>query len=172
MLMTDILPVEAWAALEQEIFEKFHVNAHVYNDKGAPFTGHVPYGNRFCPALREHRQAAVTICAGVNQALGMEVRETGETAITDCDAGLYVVCVPVFVGGELVGMVGGCGAFVDDAEAETFLIEKTSGLTEGQVEELCFDMPRLTGDQAREIGHWIAARVEAILKDFNARRAG
>ncbi len=171
MLMTDILPVEAWAALEQEIFETFRVNAHVYNDKGAPFTGHVPYGNRFCPALREHRQAAVTICAGVNQALGLEVRESGEPAVTDCDAGLMVVCVPVFVDGELVGMVGGCGAIVDDAEPETFLIEKTSGLGEDQVAELCSDMPRLTGAQAQEISDWIAARVEAILKEFNARRA-
>ena len=170
MLMTDILPVEAWAALEQEILERFHVNAHVYNDKGAPFTGHAPYGNRFCPALREHRQAAVTICAGVNQALGLEVRESGQPSVTDCDAGLMVVCVPVVVDGELVGMVGGCGAIVDDAEPETFLIEKTSGLTEEQVAELCSDMPRLSAAQAEEISAWISARVESVLKEFNARR--
>jgi ligand-binding sensor protein len=171
MHMTDILPVAAWAALEQEILEKFQINAHAYTETGAPFTGHPPFGNRFCPALRQHKTAAGTICAGVNQALGLEVRQSGQPVVTDCDAGLMVVCVPVVVDGAMVGMVGGCGAIVDDAEPETFLIEKTSGITEDQVAELCSDMPRFSGAEAQEISDYIAARVAEILKDYTARQA-
>lgn len=171
MLMTDILPAEAWAKVEQELFETFHVNAHAFDIDGAPFTGHAPFGNRFCPALRRNRSAASTICSGVNQAMRLEARQTGGPVLLDCDAGLMVACVPVAVGGELVGYLGACGALVDDAEPESFLVEKISGITEAQVEELCSDMPRLTAAQAQEINAWMAARVQDILKEFNAKRA-
>jgi ligand-binding sensor protein len=171
MEMTDILPVEGWAALEQEIFERFGVNAHVYNAKGSPFTGHFTWGNRLCPALRHNKAAASAICAVVNQALGAEVRATRQSAVEDCDAGLMVVCTPVYVGEEFVGMVGGCGGLRDGAEPESFLIEKAAGLSEDQVAELCSDMRQYTEDEAQAIARYIEGRVAAIVKDYEARQA-
>jgi len=171
MEMTDLLPAEGWAKVEQEIFERFGVNAHVYNAKGSPFTGHVTWGNRLCPALRHNKGAAQAICAVVNQALGAQVRETGKSAVEDCDAGLMVVCVPVFVRGAFVGMVGGCGGLRDGAEPESFLIEKAAGLSEDEVAELASDMRQYTEDEAQAIARHIEARVEGIVKDFEARQA-
>ncbi len=171
MEMTDILPVSGWAEVEREIFERFGVNAHVYNAKGAPFTGYVTWGNRLCPALREDKSAATAICAVINQVLGVEVRATRKPAISDCDAGLLVVCVPLFVGDEFVGMVGGCGGFMDDAEAESFLIEKTSGLSEERIAELCSDMNHMTSAEVQAVADYIEGRVAGIVQDFMARRA-
>lgn len=107
----------------------------------------------------------------VNQAVGAEVRNARASAVTDCDAGLMVVCVPVFVGGEFVGMVGGCGGFRDGAEAESFLIEKSAGLSEEQVAELCSDMREYSEDEAQGIARHIEGRVAEIVKDFQARQA-
>ena len=171
MEMTDILSVSAWAEIERDIFERFRINAHVYNAKGSPFTGFVTWGNRLCPALRQNKSAATSICAVVNQVLGAEVRESQESAVTDCDAGLMVVCVPIFVGGEFVGMVGGCGGFRDGAEVESFLIEKSAGLSEDQVTELCTDMQEFTEDQAQAIACYIEGRVAEIVTKYEAGKA-
>jgi ligand-binding sensor protein len=169
--MTQLLSVDGWAALEQEIHERFGVSAHAYDAGGSPFTGHVTWGNRLCPSLRKSKTAAGTICAVVNQAVAAEVRASGEPAVTDCDAGLMVVCVPVVVDGTMIGMVGGCGGLCDGSEPETFLIEKTSGLTEEQTAELCTDMRRYTADEAQNIAAWIEARVADIVKNHESRRA-
>jgi len=170
MQMTDILPVAAWAELEQDITRRFGVNAHVYNDKGQPFTGHATWENRLCLAIRETKSAATGICAVINQALGHEVRETKAPAITDCDAGMLVVCVPLFIKGELVGMVGGCGGFADDNEPETFLLEKMAGLAEDKVEEICAGMPRKTAEEVQAMSDYIEARVAEIVKEYEARQ--
>lgn len=170
MQMTDILPVEAWAELERDITERFGVNAHVYNDKGQPFTGHATWSCPLCLAIREQKSAATGICAVINQALGHEVRETKAPAITDCDAGMLVVCVPVFVDGELVGMVGGCGGFADDNEPESFLIEKMAGLSEERIEEICTGVARKSAAEVQAMSDYIEAKVAAILKAFEAGR--
>jgi len=171
MEMTDLLPAAAWTEVEQDIYERFGVNAHAYNAKGAPFTGYVTWGNRLCPALRQNKSAATSICAVVNQAVGAEVRNTRASAVTDCDAGLMVICTPVFVAGAFVGMVGGCGGLRDGAEPESFLIEKSAGLSEDQVAELCSDMRQYTEDEAQAIARYIEGRVAEIVKDYEARQA-
>lgn len=171
MEMTDLLPAAAWAELEQDIHQRFGVNAHVYNAKGSPFTGYVTWGNRLCPALRQNKSAATSICAVVNQAVGAEVRESGRSSVTDCDAGLMVICTPVVVGGEFVGMVGGCGGLRDGAEPESFLLEKSAGLSEEQVAELCSDMRQYSEDEAQGIARYIEGRVAEIVKDYQARQA-
>lgn len=171
MEMTDILPASSWAELERDIHERFGVNAHVYTAKGSPFTGYATWGNRLCPALRQNKSAATSICAVVNQVVGAEVREYRESSVTDCDAGLMVICAPVFVAGEFVGMVGGCGGFRDGAEAESFLIEKSAGLSEVQVAELCSDMRKYSEDEAQAVARYIEGRVAEIVKEFEAKHA-
>ena len=100
-----------------------------------------------------------------------EVRETKIPAITDCDAGMLVVCVPLFIGDELVGMVGGCGGFVDDNEPETYLLEKMAGLSEDKVAEICAGMPRKTASDVQALSDYIEGRVAEIVKDYEARQA-
>ena len=171
MEMTDLLSKEDWAKLEQDIHERFGVNAHAYTDAGSPFSGHVTWGNRFCPALRQNKSAASSICSVANQAIRAEVRSTGQPSVMDCDAGLMVVCVPVVVRGEFVGMVGGCGGLRDGSEPESFLIEKAAGLTEDEVAGLCSGMREYTEDEAQAIAQYIEGRVAEIVKAYETRQA-
>ena len=171
MEMTDILPVSGWAELERDITDRFGVNAHVYNAQGSPFTGHSTWDNRLCLALRENKTAATGICAVINQVMGHEVRETGAAATADCDVGMLVVCVPLFIDGLLIGMVGGCGGFVDDNEPESYLLEKMAGLGQERVEELCQGMPRKTAAEVQAMSDYIEGRVAEIVSEFKARRA-
>ncbi len=172
MLMTDLLPKDDWAKLEQEIHEKFGLNGHAYDANGSPFTGHVTWCNRLCPALRQHKGAVSAICSVANQAIGAQVRHSGGFAVEDCDAGLMVICVPVFIDGELVGMVGGCGGLRDDSEPETFLIGKAAGISEDEAAALCEGIPHFTEDEAQAAARFIEGRVADIVKNFEERRAG
>ena len=171
MHITDILPKEGWAELEREIHQRFGLSAHAYDTQGATFTGAHNWGNALCPALRQSPTAASTICSVVNQVMRAEVAG-GQPALTECDAGMLVTCAPVVVDGEMLGMVGACGGFLGpEACAESFLIEKTSGLTEDAVEELSKSVKRFTEEQAQAVTDYIAGRVAEIINTYKARKA-
>jgi len=169
MKMTDILPATGWAALEKDIYERFGINAHAHNADGAPFTGYEVWGNRLCPTLRQHKNAATSVCAVVNQAVRTEARREGTTIVTDCDAGLMLIAVPVIVRGEFVGMLGGCGGLRDGSEPESFLVEKLTGLSEDQVTELGSDMRQYTEDEAQAIARYIEGLVAKVVREYEAR---
>ncbi len=169
MKMTDILPAAGWAELEKDIYERFGVNAHAHNAEGAPFTGYEVWGNRLCPALRRNKNAATSVCAVVNQAVRTESRQESKTIVTDCDAGLMIIAVPVIVRGEFVGMLGGCGGLRDGAEPESFLVEKLTGLSEDQVTELSSDMRQYTEDEAQAIARYIEGLVAKVVRDYEAK---
>lgn len=170
MEMTDILPAEGWARLEQDIYERFGVSAHAHNRDGAPFTARELWGNRLCPALRAIPGAGTGICAVVNQAVRAEARQTGKSVITDCDAGLMLIAVPVVVDGEFVGMLGGCGGLRGDSEPESFLVEKLTGMSEEQVAELSSDMRKYSEDDAEAIARYIEERVAEVVRAYTAGR--
>jgi ligand-binding sensor protein len=168
MEMTDILPAAGWAKLEKDIYERFGVNAHAHTAEGTPFTGYEVWGNRLCPALRKNKNAATSVCAVTNQAVRSESRQESKTIVTDCDAGLMIIAVPVIVRGEFVGMLGGCGGLRDGAEPESFLVEKLTGLSEDQVTELSSDMRQYTEDEAQTIARYIEARVAEVVRAYEA----
>lgn len=170
MEMTDILPAAGWATLEKDIYERFGINAHAHNADGAPFTGYEVWGNRLCPALRQNKNAATSVCAVVNQAVRTEARRESTTIVTDCDAGLMLIAVPVIVRGEFVGMLGGCGGLRDGAEPESFLVEKLTGLSEDQVTELSSDMRQYSEDEAQAAARYIEGLVSKVVQAYEARQ--
>ena len=170
MLMTDIMPKEAWQALEQEIFERYGLNARVYDDKGFTFTGHTTWVNRICPAIRAKPAAVSAICSVANSAMAAEARSTGASVVSECDAGLLKICVPVMVDGVMVGIVGGCGRLLDDGEVDAFMVEKSAGFGEAEVADLCSGIAAMSTDEAETVAAELAGRVDAILKDFALRR--
>jgi len=170
MQMTDIQLKEAWQALEQEIFERYGLNARVYDDKGFTFTGHTTWSNRLCPAIKAVPQGVSAICSVAHQAMAAEARSTSASVVAECDAGLLKICVPVMVDGQMVGVVGGCGRFLAEGEIDAFMIEKSAGIPETQVEDLCAGITAMTTDEAETVAVELAERVDAILRDFALRR--
>jgi ligand-binding sensor protein len=170
MQMTDIMPKEAWKALEQEIFERYGLNARVYDDKGFTFTGHTTWSNRICPAIKAKPSGVSAICSVAHSAMAAEARSTSASVVGECDAGLLKICVPVMVDGVMVGVVGGCGRLLAEGEIDPFMIEKSAGIPEAEVEDLCAGISAMTNDEAETVAAEIAGRVDEILKDFALRR--
>ncbi|MEW5734179.1 MAG: PocR ligand-binding domain-containing protein [Thermodesulfobacteriota bacterium] len=164
MKLADILPKEAWAKLEHEIQEKFGLMGMVYDKDGFTFTGDHEFVNRLCPAIKDKKDALAAICSIASQNMMAEAEKTQKAVISECDAGMVRVAVPIFVNGTFMGTAGGCGRKLPDSDIETFLVSKTTGLPEEDVETLAGDVPEITEDQARELAAFIKKRLAEMLK--------
>lgn len=164
MHMTDLLAKDQWQALEQELHERWGVNACAYGADGFTFTGYKNFGNPLCPAIKAVPAGIQAICSVAHQNMAVQARETRASVIAECDAGLLKICVPVFANGEFVGIVGGCGRLPMDGEVDAFAIEKAAGIPEAEVEALATRVTPMPMDQAREMAGFLETKVAEIVK--------
>jgi len=164
MELTDILSKEEWAAFEKELFERFQINCTVYDTTGTGVTGKPNWCNRLCPQIKANKDSLAAICAPGNQYFMAQAKQTREVVIDECDAGMIKIAVPIFSDGEFMGTAGGCGLLPEGGELETFIIEKTAGLSEADIEELSQGLGTMTLDRAREMADFIKERIEDYKK--------
>jgi len=165
MDLTDILSKEEWAAFEKELFDRFQINCTVYNTDGIGVTGKPNWCNRICPEIKANKESLAAICAPGNQNFMAQAEKTRKPIIAECDAGLVKIAVPIFNQDEFLGTAGGCGLLPVGGEVETFLIEKTAGLTETEIAGLCEGMGTMTEDQAEEMAQFIEEKITAFMKN-------
>jgi ligand-binding sensor protein len=165
MELTDILSTEKWAEFERELFNRFHINCTVYNTQGIGITGKPNWCNRLCPEIKANQNSLAAICAPGNQNFMARARQTGDPVIDECDAGLLKITVPIFSDGEFLGTAGGCGLLPPGGEVETFLLEKTMGLSEERIAELCAGLGTMTEAQAEEMAAYIQDRITQFLAE-------
>ena len=110
------------------------------------------------------------ICAVANQNLANEAIQKKEPVIGECDAGLLKIAVPIFVGDEFVGVVGGCGHMIDNSEVESFLVHKIAGIDEEKVERLSENIHTMTDDEVEGLIEYIQGEVSRIVSCFEQKR--
>ena len=164
MHMTDLLAKDQWQALEQELHDRFGVNACAYGDQGLTFTGFKNFGNPLCPAIKAKPEGIQAICSVAHQNMAAQALKTRATVIAECDAGLLKICVPVFAGDEFVGIVGGCGRLPVGGEVDAFAVEKAAGIPEAEVEKLAAGVRPMDMDEARDMAGFLEAKVAEIVK--------
>ena len=163
MELTDILTKEEWSAFEKELYNRFHINCTVYNSSGIGITGKPNWCNRLCPEIKANKDSLAAICAPGNQNFMAQAKRTNKPVIGECDAGLIKVAVPIFKDDEFLGTAGGCGLLPDGGELETFMIEKTTGLSEAEISSLCEGMGSMTQEQAAEMADYIEKRLAEFM---------
>ena len=169
MELTDILSKEAWAAFEKELYDRFHINCTVYNPSGIGVNGKPNWCNRLCTEIKANKDSLAAICAPGNQNFMAQAKQTHKAVIGECDAGLIKVAVPIFGDGDFLGTAGGCGLMPEGGELETFMIEKTTGLSEAEILTLCEGMGSMTEEQAEEMAAYIEKRIAAFMNDYNQK---
>jgi ligand-binding sensor protein len=165
MTLSDILSKEEWAAFEKALFERFKINCTVYNTDGIGVTGKPNWCNRLCPEIKGNRDSLAAICAPGNQNFMARAEKTREPVIDECDAGMMKIAVPIFNENEFLGTAGGCGLLPAGGEVETFLIEKTAGLTEKEIADLSEGMGTMTEAQAQEMASFIQEKIKAFMNN-------
>jgi ligand-binding sensor protein len=171
MELTDILPVEDWIQFEKELHDRFNLNCTVYNTEGIGITGTPNWCNRLCPQIKANKESLAVICAAGNQNFMAQAKNTQKTVIGECDAGLLKIAVPIFVDGEFLGTAGGCGRPPEGGEVETFIIEKTTGMDENEINELCRELKPMSEEQAAQVAEFIEKRIAEYVADHVKRES-
>jgi ligand-binding sensor protein len=167
MELTDIMPKDEWARFETELHDRFHMNCTVYNISGIGITGKPNWCNKICPVIKANKDSLAAICAPGNQNFMAQAKNTKQAVIGECDAGLMKIAVPIFINGEFLGTAGGCGRLLSGGEVETFMIEKTTGLNEDEIDGLCQGLNSITEDQAEQMAAFIESRIQEYVNHRN-----
>lgn len=168
MELTDICARETWADLENEIYERSGLNPAVYNTDGIRINANPRWPNRLCPEIKAIPKGQSFICATAHMNLANMARQSREPVIEECDAGMVKLVVPIFVNGDYLGTVGGCGLILDDGEVDAFLINKITDLEEEKIEALSEDVPSIAMQAAQTLVDFIQKRIRGIVADYMA----
>jgi len=166
MSFTDVLPLEQWVEFENEIHRRSGLNANVYNINGIRITDNTNWANKLCPVIKANEKGISFICAVANMNMASRAKLTGKPVIEECDAGLIRVAVPIFVGDEFLGTVGACGLLIEGGEADSFLINKITGIDEEKIESLSNDIKTISTEDAQSLVDYIWQDVNGFVKDY------
>jgi len=161
MELTQIMPKEQWVELQQELCEKFGLNADVVDKEGKKLAG-VSWGNELCRTLHEDKKGFSSICVPAGS-MFTQLAQAGEQYVEECDACMTRLSVPIVRDGELIGSIGGCGLLSDEEEVDSFTIGMMSDLEEEKTEELAKTVSVVSEARVKEIQEYIQNRIDEIL---------
>ena len=155
MKLTDILPLETWKSLEDDLTARSGMQSCVFDADGIRITGTKRWANRLCPAIKADERGQSYICAVAHMNLAAEAANTRKPVNGECDAGMAKYVVPIFHGDVFLGVAGGCGVLCDDGEVDAFMLDKTLGMPAATVDSLSDGIARLTSQQMAELAAFV-----------------
>jgi ligand-binding sensor protein len=166
MQLTDLLPIEKWEELENEMNRRSGLDASVFNVDGIRITDNKKWANQFCPVIKANDKGQSFICAVAHQNIATQAMQTRKPVIEECDAGLMKVVAPIFVGDEFLGVAGGCGYIMDDGEMESFLVNKITGIEEEELEKLAESVNRIDRSDVEALAEFIEQEIKKIVSNY------
>ena len=169
MELADILPLEKWVELEKDIYKRSGLASNVFNVEGIRITGFKVWVNRLCPLIKADDRGQSFICAVAHMNIASMAKQGRKWVVSECDAGLLKMVVPVFVRGEFLGAVGACGLLPDDSAVDSFMVNRTLEMDDEKIEGLSDDIKRITGEEVRALGNYITECIDKIVCDFEKK---
>jgi ligand-binding sensor protein len=163
--LTDLLPLEQWTQIENEIHEHSGLESNVFNTDGIRITDNKVWVNRLCPAIKATDKGQSFICAVAHMNLANQAKDEKRPVIEACDAGLMKIVVPIFVDGNYIGAVGACGLLPAGGEVDAFLVNKMTDIDEANIEALCEDLAVIEKNSAEEVAQFIWEKIEAVVSE-------
>ena len=164
MELTDLLPLEKWAELENEIHARSGLESNVFNTDGIRITDNKVWVNQLCPAIKATNKGQAFICAVAHMNLANQARDEKRPVIEECDAGLMKIVVPIFVDGDFIGAIGACGLLPAEGEVDSFLVNKITEIEEEEVDALCEDLAVIEKNSAEEVAQFIWEKIATIVE--------
>jgi ligand-binding sensor protein len=162
MELTDIMPIEKWKQLVEEIYTRFGFNGTAYYINNNIMVKSDGWANKLCPAIKAGDSRVV--CATAQQRASQKAQEEKVTVIEECDAGFTKFVIPVFVNNEFVGMIGGCGCLSGNTELDSFYVSKLLKKEEEGIDDLLRSVHHITKDKLEEAINYVQGQVEEALR--------
>jgi len=163
MQLTDLQPIEKWIELENQIHARYGLDASVFDPDGIRITGNKKWANQLCPVIKANPKGQTFICSAAHQNIAAQAEKTKKPVIEECDAGMVKIVVPVYLKDQFIGAIGGCGLLLgEDGEIETFLLEKTIGMKESELESLSGSIGTISTIEAEKLCIFISERLSML----------
>ena len=170
MELTDLLSVEEWMHLEEDIHARFGLDSNVFNTDGIRITPYKSWVNRLCPEIKATDKGQSFICAVAHMNLAAMARNSRQAVVEECDAGIVKIVVPVFVADSFVGAVGACGKCLDEGEVDAFLVNKLTEIDEEKVESLAQDIEHISPETITQLTSFVEEKIQKIIQRYETRR--
>lgn len=167
MELIDLVPVESWRQLAEEVFKKFGFNSCIYNKENMIIHPPVGWANELCPVIKAGDSRI--ICAVSQKNFATKVAQSKNFLIDECEAGLSKFLVPIVVDGEFLGSAGGCGCLIAGNEIDVFYISKLLKKDEQEIRNLLDTIPRIERDKITEALRYLQKRLEQIINKAHTR---
>ena len=165
MELSDIMSVEDWKTIAENIYKKFGMNGTVYKKDNSVLVKSGQWANQLCPAIKSGDSAI--ICSSVQQRLSKIAKESKNFVVDECDAGCIKFLVPVFINDEFVGMAGGCGCISGKSEVDAFYVAKLLKKDQEDIERLLTTVRHISQDKVQEAIRY----VQEELKEISANKS-
>ena len=167
MQLTDLIPVEKWIELEAKINHRSGLNATVFDINHIRITDFKKWANNLCPVIKANEKGQAFICATAQRHIAAMAQKIQKPVVEECDAGMFKIVAPIFVNGEFLGSVSGCGLLKqDEGQVETFLVSKTTGIDGEEINRLSKDIGQFSMDDAESLCRYIAEEINKIVSSF------
>lgn len=163
MELTDIIPVESWRRLAEDMHKRFGFNSCIYNKDNQVIHSPVGWANEVCPLIKAGESRV--ICATSQQIFSKKLLESRKPVIDECEAGFSKFLVPIFMNGNFLGSAGGCGCLITDNKIDTFYISKAVGKDEVEIKSLLKTIPRISRDKITEAITYLHKHIGKIIKE-------
>jgi ligand-binding sensor protein len=168
MELTDLLSVEEWMRLEEEIHARYGLDSNVFNTDGIRITPYKSWVNRLCPEIKATDKGQSFICAVAHMNLAVMARNSRQAVVEECDAGIVKIVVPVFVADDFIGAVGACGKCLDEGEVDAFLVNKLTEIDEEKVESLAQDIEHISPETITKLISFVEEKIRQIVEKYKA----
>ena len=163
MELIDLVEISEWKKIAEDIYNKFGFNGTVYKHDNFILTKSEKMANNLCPVIKSSKNSIV-ICSSAQQRLAKIVHDSRGLAVGECDAGFIKFVLPIFVRGEIWGMIGGCGCLLDQSSVDTFYVAKLLGKDEEEIKASTKNIPQISSDKLTEAIACVQVNIDRILK--------
>ena len=163
MQLSEIMPRGQWVEFEKEFNERTGLNCCLIDEMGVRITAYHRWANPLCSAIRGDKRGRAVICER-NRCLLEDRDDPEEVMVVDqCRAGLIVACIPVRIGGTLVGLVGGCGMLPGDGRVDALAVATPTGLSLQKIQSLSNDIGVLHPQEVLALGSYLLGRIGQVM---------
>jgi ligand-binding sensor protein len=162
MELKDIMSVEEWKQLVEDINTRYGFNGSAYYINNNVLVKSDRWANKLCPAIKAGDSRIV--CATAQKRSSQKAKEEKVTVIEECDAGFTKFVIPVFADNEFAGMIGGCGCLSGNTKVDSFYVSKLLNKEEKEIKGLLNTVQHISQERLAEAIRYVQGKIEEALR--------
>jgi len=158
MELTDVMSLEKWKSIVDQIHEKFGFNGTAYKKDNSVLAKSGGWANKVCPAIKSGD--SIFVCSSAQMRLFKNAQEKKDCVVDECDAGFIKFLIPIYVGNEIAGMIGGCGCLAENTEIDVFHLSKL--LKKEDITDILSSTKHISEDKLKEAVQFVQEQVRKV----------